>query len=123
MLLLLLLLLLLLYRRLQCKATRKRTRGIFLGTCGGGVPPGSPNPDPISDQKIVRSISTPVFRTGVRRKIMLSLPRLERNKTIYKNPFRIRTLLFSSYSFEIETTNTFMHSRISRKTIPELRPK
>ena len=54
---------------------------------------------------------------------MLSLPRLERNKTIYKNPFRIRTLLFPSYSFEIETTNTSMHSRISRKTIPELRPK
>ena len=54
---------------------------------------------------------------------MLSLPRLERNKTIYKNPFRIRTLLFPSYSFEIETTNTFMHSRISRKIIPELRPK
>ena len=26
---------------------------------GGGVPPGSPNPDPISDQKM--SFSTPVF--------------------------------------------------------------
>ena len=23
----------------------------FLGICGGGVPPGSPNPDPILDQK------------------------------------------------------------------------
>ena len=54
---------------------------------------------------------------------MLSLPRLERNKTIYKNPFRIRILLFPFYSFEIETTNMFMHSRISGKIIPELRPK
>ena len=30
------------------------------GILGGGVPPGSPNPDPISDQKM--SFSTPVFR-------------------------------------------------------------
>ena len=28
-------------------------RGIFLGILGGGVLPGSPNPDPISDLKIV----------------------------------------------------------------------
>ena len=34
--------------------------GIFLGMFGGDVPPGSPNPDPISDQKM--SFSTPVFR-------------------------------------------------------------
>ena len=34
--------------------------GVFLGILGGGVPPGSPNPDPISDQKM--SFSTPVFR-------------------------------------------------------------
>ena len=27
--------------------------GAFLGILGGGVPPGSPNPDPISDQKNV----------------------------------------------------------------------
>ena len=29
-----------------------RTRGVLLGILGGGVPPGSPNPDPISDQKM-----------------------------------------------------------------------
>ena len=34
--------------------------GILLGIPGGGVPPGSPNHDPISDQKL--SFSTPVFR-------------------------------------------------------------
>ena len=26
--------------------------GVLLGILGGGVPPGSPNPDPISDQKM-----------------------------------------------------------------------
>ena len=34
--------------------------GVLLGILGGGVLPGSPNPDPISDQKM--SFSTPVFR-------------------------------------------------------------
>ena len=37
-----------------------RGGGVLLGILGGGVPPGSPNPDPISDQKM--SFSTPVFR-------------------------------------------------------------
>ena len=35
-------------------------RGVLLGILGGGVPPSSPNPDPISDQKM--SFSTPVCR-------------------------------------------------------------
>ena len=34
--------------------------GVLLGILGGDVQPGSPNPDPISDQKM--SFSTPVFR-------------------------------------------------------------
>ena len=34
--------------------------GELLGILGGDVPPGSPNPDPISDQKM--SFSTPVVR-------------------------------------------------------------
>ena len=33
--------------------------GVLLGILGGGVPPGSPNPDPISDQKM--QFSTLVF--------------------------------------------------------------
>ena len=33
---------------------------VLLGILGAGVPPGSPNPDPISDQKM--SFSTPIFR-------------------------------------------------------------
>ena len=34
--------------------------GVLLGIFGRGVPPGSPNPDPISDQNM--PFSTPVFR-------------------------------------------------------------
>ena len=37
--------------------------GVLLGILGGGVPPGSLNPDPISDQKM--TFSTPVFRPGL----------------------------------------------------------
>ena len=36
--------------------------GCTPGILGGGVPPSSPNPDPISDQKM--SFSTSVFRPG-----------------------------------------------------------
>ena len=35
-------------------------RGVLLGILGGGVVPGSSNPDLIADQKM--SFSTPVFR-------------------------------------------------------------
>ena len=36
--------------------------GLLLGILSKGVPPGSPNPDPISDQNM--PFSTPVFRPG-----------------------------------------------------------
>ena len=39
------------------------------------------------------------------------------------NPFRIRIFLFLSYSFGIETINTFIHSVVPSKTIPDSRPK
>ena len=37
--------------------------GGLLGILDGGVPPGSPNPDQISDQEML--ISTPVFGPGL----------------------------------------------------------
>ena len=37
--------------------------GVLLGILGGGVPAGSQNPDPISEQKM--SFSRPVFRPGL----------------------------------------------------------
>ena len=53
----------------------------------------------------------------------LSLLRLERKQKKYSNPIRIRIFLFLSYSFEIETINTFIHSVVLSKTIPDSRPK
>ena len=37
--------------------------GVLLEILSGGKPPGSPNPDPFSDQKM--SLFTPVFRPGL----------------------------------------------------------
>ena len=51
-------------------------RVLLLRILDGGVPPGSPNPDPISDQE--KSFSTPFFRPGLWAEIMSSLLRLER---------------------------------------------
>ena len=44
---------------------------------------------------------------------MLSLLKSERKQTNSSNLFGIRIFLFLSYSFEIETRNTFKHSRSS----------
>ena len=52
---------------------------------------------------------------------MLSLLRLERKQKIIQ--FQIRIFLFLSYSFGIETINTFIHSLVPSKTIPDSRPK
>jgi len=38
--------------------------GVLFGISGGAVPPASPNPDPISDQKM--PLPTPVFRPGLK---------------------------------------------------------
>ena len=45
----------------------------LLGILGWGMPPGSSNPDPISDQKM--SFSTPAFRPGIWAEIMSLLLR------------------------------------------------
>ena len=49
---------------------------------------------------------------------MLPLLRIERKQKNYSNPFRIRIFLFLSYSFGIETMNTFIHSVVPAKTNP-----
>ena len=88
----------------------KKPGGVLLGILGGGVPHGSSNPDPISDQKKIifhtsfqtRTLkSIPIFRPGLKAEIMLSLLRLERKQKNYSNQFRIRIFLFLSYSFGI----------------------
>ena len=67
--------------------------------------------------------SIPVFRPGLWAEIMLSLLRLERKQKNSSNPFGICIFLFLSYSFGIETINTFIHSVVPSKTIPDSRPK
>ena len=49
-------------KKKNLSATQGRGGGgtVLLRIIGGGVPPGSPNPDPISDQNM--AFSTPVFR-------------------------------------------------------------
>ena len=73
------------------------------------------------------SFSTPVLRPRPLKSILVFRPslqaetthdvikvlRLERKQKSSSNPFRIRLFLFLSYSFGIETINTFTHSRVS----------
>ena len=44
-----------------------------------------------------------------------------KTKKLFK-PFRIRIFLFLPYSFGVETINTFIHSVVPLKTIPDFRP-
>ena len=88
----------------------EEARGVLLGILCGGVPPGSTNPDPISDQKHV--IFNTLFHTRPLKsipfsdladlwaEIMLSLLRLERKQNNSSNPFRIRIFLFLSFGTE-----------------------
>ena len=41
------------FQSVTLAAGKQKSREVGLGNLGGGVPPGSPNPDPISDQKNV----------------------------------------------------------------------
>jgi len=51
--------------------------GVPLGIFGGGVPPTSPNPDPISDKKM--PFPPPVFRPGLKNPYQFSDLTLERD--------------------------------------------
>ena len=82
----------------------------LLGILGEGVPPGSPNPDPISDQRM--SFSTPVFRPRASKKLCHHNLDLNANKTI-----PLYLLLSHSYGIEIYTP------AVPLKTIPDSRPK
>ena len=87
--------------------TKLKPRGVLLGILGGGVPPGSSNPDPISDQK---KILHTCFQTRPKlAEIMLSLLRLEHKKKILQIHFEC-AYFFLSHSFGIETINAFIHS-------------
>ena len=97
----------------------KKARGVPLEILGGGMPPCSLNPDPISDQKM--SFSTPVFRPDLENPYPFSdlafrqkschhyLGESATKKINSSNPSHIRIFLFISYSFGTETINTFVH--------------
>ena len=87
-----------------------RGGGVLLEILGWGMPPGSPNPDPISDQK--KSFFTPVLRPGPvfrpgLEEIMSSLLRTATIKIFLKIHFD-----FVCFSFFL-THMEFLHSRRS----------
>ena len=51
--------------QISCNICTPDPGGVLLGIFDGGVPPASPNPDPISDQKM--PFPTPVFRPDLAR--------------------------------------------------------
>ena len=79
--------------------------GAFLGILGEGVPTGSPNPDPVSDQKMLfsRPFSDLAFKKLCHH-FDQSLLRLQQQQ-------KIGIFLFLSFSFGTETINTFVYSR------------
>ena len=92
----------------MCKnfiSTSRNSRKFLRGILGGGVPPSSPNPDPISNQ--IMSFSTPVFRPGLWAEIMI---RLKRQKKFLKSISNLRMSLSLLLFW-----NTFIHSRSSLK--------
>ena len=105
-----------------------KARGItVLGIFGGRVPARFFKSRPCFRPKV--PFSTPVFRPDLQNpypisekaEIMSSLLRLEGRQKNSSNPFRIRIFLFLSYSFRIETINTFIQLRsrsFSRKPYP-----
>ena len=95
--------------------------GILLGILGGGVLLCFPNPDPISDQKLL--FSTPDFRPGLKAEIMSSLLRLERKQKNSSKIFRIRIFLCRSYSFGTEMINMFIHSHRSLESHTQFQTK
>ena len=90
------------------------------------MPPSSPNPDPISDQKNVifhtrfqtRPLKfIPIFRPG------LKLLKLERKQNNSSNAFGIRMFLCRSYSSGIKTITTLVRSRSSLENHTRLQTK
>ena len=76
--------------------------GVLLEILGGGVPPGSSNPD--------------------RQKLYYHYVDYSANKKNIQIHIEFAYFSFFPYSFRMETINTFIHSVVSSKTIPDSRP-
>ena len=110
--------------------------GVLLGIFGGGVPPASPNPDPISDQKMPFPI--PVSRPGLKNPYPFSdlilymikhsiiasvLNGIQRNKDEYvkfswNDLFYLFLFSLTSYSPQL-----LGRKKVPQITIPNFRPK
>lgn len=107
--------------------------GGIRGSSWWGLPPSSPNPDLISDRKIVifhfhfqtgplKSLT--VFRPGAGRNyIIITYNGLKCKEKVFLKFISKRILLFRFCLFGIEAIYPFLQSRIPSKTIPEIRPK
>ena len=106
--------------------------GVLLGILGAGVPPGSPNPNPISDQKM--SFSTPVFKPGLYNpypfsdlasmKLCHQLLRLERkHRDFLKAISNSHITLFFLFYLELKRQIRLYTPVVPSKTIPDSRPK
>ena len=65
----------------------------------------------------------PFSDLAFRQKLCFHYEAVRAQTKYYSNPFPIRIFLFLSYSFGIETINTFIYSVVPSKTIPDFRPK
>ena len=93
----------------------QRPLGVFPGFFVGVhvVPPISSNPDPISDQKMLQTRllkPIPVFRPGKGVNTVITFMLELKPETISSKPFRIRSSLFLSDSFGIETIDKYVHT-------------
>ena len=70
-----------------------------------------------------RTFPLPFLDLALRQKLCYHYVAVGAQTKNYSNPFQIRIFLFLSYSFGIETINTFIHSVVPSKTIPDSRPK
>ena len=93
----------------------KTPSGVLLGIHGRGVPPGSLNPDPISDQNMPFSI--PVFRPDIYVYKGLNYVTITWVRTPTTDLLKFGSndlfwlFLFLSYSFGVKKTDTFIRSR------------
>ena len=91
------------FQSVTLAAGKQKSGEVCLGHLGGGVPPGSPNPDPISDQKNV------IFHTRLQTWPLKSIPILRPG--FLEIMASLLRLAASKNSFGIETINTFVPFR------------
>ena len=79
--------------------------GVLLGIFGGGVPPTSPKPDPISDQKL--PFSTPAFRPDLENIHRFSDMALESRHIINNSLLHYPSEVTTMFVVFVQTGNAF----------------